>query len=306
MGLWEDVRFAARLLLKDKWFTGVAAVALALGIGVNATVFTFVNAVLIRGLPIADPDRTMAIGSFDRVRNRPMGVSYLDYRDWKESTKAFDAFGAYGGALANLSDEGQPPDPADLSASSDHAPRPIPCGRVAGLGDRRGLPSHSSVTRSGSVDTAATRRSSARRFASTTCRRRSSAWCRKASSFHSTRTCGCRSTDDRPARTEAQLAPAAGVRPPGARRHARAGAKRDDQHLEAPRVGASRYQQGHPGSVQTFNEQQKRSITMFLSLMGVAFVLLIASQIANLLLSRATNRARGFPCASRSARRAGA
>jgi hypothetical protein len=45
---------------------------------------------------------------------------------------------------------------------------------------------------------------------------------------------------------------------------------------------------------------------MFLSLMGVAFVLLIASQIANLLLSRATNRARGFPCASRSARRAGA
>ena len=57
MGLWEDFRFAGRLLLKDKWFSLVAAVALALGIGVNATVFTFVNAVLIRGLPIADPDR---------------------------------------------------------------------------------------------------------------------------------------------------------------------------------------------------------------------------------------------------------
>src|SRR5262245_45871140 len=110
MGLWEDVRFAARLLLKDKWFSLVAAVTLALGIGVNATVFTFVNAVLIRGLPIADPDRTMAIGSYDRVRDRRMGVSYLDYRDWKENTKAFDAFGAYSGALANLSDEGQPPE----------------------------------------------------------------------------------------------------------------------------------------------------------------------------------------------------
>ena len=36
MGLWEDVRFAVRLLLKDTWFTLVAAVALALGIGVNA------------------------------------------------------------------------------------------------------------------------------------------------------------------------------------------------------------------------------------------------------------------------------
>src|SRR3712207_1434853 len=110
MGVWEDIRFAARLLLKDKWFSFVAAVALALGIGVNATVFTFVNAVLIRGLPIADPDRTMAVDSFDRVRNRGMGVSYLDYRDWKESTKAFDAFGAYNGTIANLIDEGQPPE----------------------------------------------------------------------------------------------------------------------------------------------------------------------------------------------------
>ena len=110
MGLWEDVRFAARLLLKDKWFTLVAAAALALGIGVNATVFTFVNAVLIRGLPIADPDRTMAIDSYDRVRNAGRGVSYLDYRDWRDATKAFDAFGAYNGTVANLSDEGQPPE----------------------------------------------------------------------------------------------------------------------------------------------------------------------------------------------------
>jgi hypothetical protein len=78
MGLFEDLRFAARLLLKDKWFSLVAAVALALGIGVNATVFTFVNAVLIRGLPIADPDRTLAVDSFDRARSRGMGVSYLD------------------------------------------------------------------------------------------------------------------------------------------------------------------------------------------------------------------------------------
>ncbi len=90
MGLWEDVRFAGRLLLKDKWFTLVAAVALALGIGVNATVFTFVNAVLIRGVPMPDSDRVMAMGSTDRVRNRNMGVSYLDFRDWRESARTFD------------------------------------------------------------------------------------------------------------------------------------------------------------------------------------------------------------------------
>ena len=110
MGLWEDVRFAGRLLLKDKWFTLVAAVALALGIGVNATVFTFVNAVLIRGLPIPESDRAMAVQSFDRVRNRTLGVSFLDFRDFRDSSRTFEMLGAFNGVLANVSDEGQPPE----------------------------------------------------------------------------------------------------------------------------------------------------------------------------------------------------
>src|SRR3954462_6875471 len=110
MGLWEDIRFAARLLLKDKWFTLVAALALALGIGVNATVFTFVNAVLIRGLPIKDPDHAMAVVSFDRVRSRPLGMSYLDYRDVRESTRAFSSLAAYNFTTANVSEEGQAPE----------------------------------------------------------------------------------------------------------------------------------------------------------------------------------------------------
>ncbi len=110
MGLWEDVRFAGRLLLKDKWFTLVAAIALALGIGVNATVFTFVNAVLIRGLPVPHPDRTMAIDSTDRVRNRNMPVSYLDFRDWRDASRSFEQLGAFNGVIANVSDEGQPPE----------------------------------------------------------------------------------------------------------------------------------------------------------------------------------------------------
>ena len=71
MGLWQDIQFAIRLLVKDKWFTLVAAVALALGIGVNATVFTFVNAVLIRGLPFDDPDRIMALELVRSGAQRP-------------------------------------------------------------------------------------------------------------------------------------------------------------------------------------------------------------------------------------------
>jgi len=110
MGFWVDLRFAARLLAKDKWFTLVAALALALGIGVNTTVFTFVNAVLIRGLPIDEPDSVMAMRSLDPVRNREMGVSYLDFRDWRENTRTFESLAAFTGTTANVSDEGQLPE----------------------------------------------------------------------------------------------------------------------------------------------------------------------------------------------------
>src|SRR4029434_5522226 len=104
MGLWQDLQFATRLLVKEKWFTLVAATALALGIGVNATVFTFVNAVLIRGLPVTDQDRIIALGSLDPVRDRNMGVSYLDFKDWSAATKTFTALAAFTGATMNLSD----------------------------------------------------------------------------------------------------------------------------------------------------------------------------------------------------------
>jgi putative ABC transport system permease protein len=87
MTLWQDLRFALRLLIKDKWFTAVAAIALALGIGVNNAVFTFVNAVLIRGLPFDDPDRIIAIGMTD-ARSRQMGVSRLDFVDWREQARS--------------------------------------------------------------------------------------------------------------------------------------------------------------------------------------------------------------------------
>ena len=129
MGLWEDVRFAARLLVKDKWFTLVAVIALALGIGVNTTVFTFVNAVLIRGLPIEDPDEVMALGSRDPVRDRNIGVSYLDFRDWKESSRTFDSLAAFTGNTANVSDEGKLPERysgAFVTANTFHIMRQRP------------------------------------------------------------------------------------------------------------------------------------------------------------------------------------
>jgi putative ABC transport system permease protein len=109
MALWQDLRFAVRLLIKDRWFTAVAAVALALGIGANAAVFTFVNAVLIRGLPFDDPDRIIALGNLD-ARGRPLGVSRLDFNDIREAARSYSGLTMYMGAGVNVSDEGRAPE----------------------------------------------------------------------------------------------------------------------------------------------------------------------------------------------------
>src|ERR1700722_4704062 len=74
----QDLRCAVRLLWRDRWFTLAAAFVLALGIGMNGTMFTIVNA-MIRGLPTANPERLLSIHARDCAgRLRDVGVSYLD------------------------------------------------------------------------------------------------------------------------------------------------------------------------------------------------------------------------------------
>src|SRR5260370_14609250 len=107
MNLLQDLRFAIRLLIKGRWIALVAAVGLALGIGANATVFTFVNAVLIRGLPFENPDRIVAVGTTD-AHNRPQGVSQLDFRDWRDGARSFSSMAMFTGANMNVSEESRP------------------------------------------------------------------------------------------------------------------------------------------------------------------------------------------------------
>ena len=303
MGLWEDVRFAARLLLKDKWFTLVAAVALALGIGVNATVFTFVNAVLIRGLPIADPDRTMAVDSWDRGRSQGRGVSYLDYRDWRDNTKTFESFGAYNGNVGNLSDEGQPPERYNLSnitanGMSILGTRPVLGRDFVPDDDRRGAPAVALIAhgvwqnRYGSNPSVIGRQVRINdvpatiigvmpegfRFPFNT-----DLWMPLA-----------QITGLEEQKRNTRSLQAFGHLAPGVTRaQAQSELVNISKRIEAENPETNKDIQAR---VQTFNEQQNGGPirTVFLSLMGaVAFVLLIAcANVANLLLSRATNRAR--------------
>jgi putative ABC transport system permease protein len=109
---WNDVRLAARLLLKDKWFTLVAVAALALGIAATNTVFTLVNGVLLRDLPFEDPDRIVSVGvrNPSNALNPLSSVSYADVRDWHAAARTFDGIAAFSEQSMNLSEPGPAPE----------------------------------------------------------------------------------------------------------------------------------------------------------------------------------------------------
>jgi putative ABC transport system permease protein len=102
----RDLRFGARMLTKDRWITLAAVVALAIGIAANTTVFTIVNAILLRDLPFDEPDRIVAIGTrVGNVRTLRAGVSYADFQDWRAANRAFEGLGAMSETTMNVGDE---------------------------------------------------------------------------------------------------------------------------------------------------------------------------------------------------------
>jgi len=94
--LLQDLRFSARTLLKSPGFAVIAVLCVAIGIGANTTIFSVVNAILLRPFPYADPDRLVAVHE-TQVKNEidRGGLSYLDYQDLREQAGAFSAVAAY-------------------------------------------------------------------------------------------------------------------------------------------------------------------------------------------------------------------
>ena len=105
----QDIRFAFKLLLRDRGFTVVAALALALGIAATTCLITVVNAVILRGLPLADPDRLVAITMRD-PRNRQLGMSYPDFDDWQRASRSFSGMALMLPAAFSVSEENHLPE----------------------------------------------------------------------------------------------------------------------------------------------------------------------------------------------------
>src|SRR5262245_45041044 len=102
--LWQDLRYGARMLLKNPVFTLIAIVTLALGIGANTAIFSVVNAVLLRSLPFNEPEQLVRPASV-RLNdpNSRITVSYADFLDWQKETTIFAHVACYFGDEATLS-----------------------------------------------------------------------------------------------------------------------------------------------------------------------------------------------------------
>jgi putative ABC transport system permease protein len=96
MSLLHDLRYSARTLVKRPTFVITITLILALGIGANSTIFSVVNAVLIRPLPYEAPDRIVMIWETNQSQAVPRSiVSPANFLDWKEQNDVFDQLSAF-------------------------------------------------------------------------------------------------------------------------------------------------------------------------------------------------------------------
>jgi predicted permease len=103
----EDVRYSARMLVKNPGFTLVAAISLAIGIGATTTVFGLVSAALFRPLPVKDPASLVTINKRDKDAIRIHHIAYPDYLDYRARTDIFSDLVAWTEASVNVDVAGE-------------------------------------------------------------------------------------------------------------------------------------------------------------------------------------------------------
>ena len=105
--MFQDFKFAFRSLSKRPGFTVVAILTLMLAIGVNTTIFSVVNAVLLRALPFRDPEQLVALQKTAGESGLP-GIAAYQYLAWREKQTSFADLGAYTNNNFNLTGLGEP------------------------------------------------------------------------------------------------------------------------------------------------------------------------------------------------------
>ena len=103
--LWQDLRFGARMLLKNPGFTLIAVISLALGIGANTAIFSLVNMILFRPLPVANPEQVVSVSPVGKD-GQLASYSYLNYVDFRDRNEVLSGLLAYRFVAISMSRKG--------------------------------------------------------------------------------------------------------------------------------------------------------------------------------------------------------
>jgi putative ABC transport system permease protein len=104
----QDLRFGARMLLKNPGFTLIAVLTLALGIGANTAIFSVVNGVLLKPLPYDQPGQLVQLWEDPGGGTRKNRIAPGAFLDWREHNTTFESLSVFGGATLNLAGAGEP------------------------------------------------------------------------------------------------------------------------------------------------------------------------------------------------------
>lgn len=103
--LWQDIRYAVRVLIKNKGFSAIAILSLSLGIGANTTIFTVVNAILLNPLPVKQISRVVQVDTVDTKTRvtaanvTKLGMSYPNFQDYARGNQVFSGVSCIVGPL---------------------------------------------------------------------------------------------------------------------------------------------------------------------------------------------------------------
>ncbi|MFP5260954.1 MAG: ADOP family duplicated permease [Blastocatellia bacterium] len=106
--LLQDIRYGARGLAKQRGFTAIAVLTLALGIGANTAIFSVVNELLLRPLPFRDADRLVMLWEISSEGRHQNTTSRANFRAWREQSTAFESMAAFSDQRLNLTGDGEP------------------------------------------------------------------------------------------------------------------------------------------------------------------------------------------------------
>jgi predicted permease len=120
ISIWQDIRYSARMIAKAPGFAALAIVTLALGIGANTTIFSWINSTLLNPVPGLEKPNEVVSLTLNKFGDTPLGFTYPDIEALREGQQSFTGIAACNFATMSLTGKGKPERVSGMVASANY------------------------------------------------------------------------------------------------------------------------------------------------------------------------------------------